>query len=556
MTKCERFPVPAGSFGSAHPGYLKRCNASSSRLSETCLSEEVIERTWSVLYLDEGLCISDACQMAGSVARGVLDDSQGVQIVKLDKIREAARRAVQESSLEAGSKFAFTSHANRLVAACCSHNNSRKEDRVSLIDNLQPLVDFRRKRGAPFSPLPNRPRLSSCASSDTARSYFRGFDAEVESLETSERNKSVGNISFSSEQQCIPDGGMRQRSSSEGLLVPRIPSARAGIASPRVRTNSVRAKEGQERNSFGLPPSPWLVRFRNSWHDDDPDEHPSDSCSHQEKADFECCTDTLEKQLRAKCASRAQFVPSPPRPPPTISYVSVFDGHNGYDAAESSRVMLHHFLADSLSTEPCVSHALRTAYRAVHEFLTHRHTDLVGCDACGATATTLVVVGSTLTVANLGDSQAFLFDKSGVATACTTMHHMSNPDEAKHVEAADGEIVNMMGVLRIEGCTVLTRCLGFQKLDGILRREPDVFETELTADSDFAIVASDGLWDVVSADDAFALMQQLRAEIKDDPSFCDLDAKETAVLAAEALVDEAELRGSADDVSVAVVMFQ
>eukprot|EP00659_Diplonema_papillatum_P005950 gene5950-9128_t len=247
MTKCERFPVPAGSFGSAHPGYLKRCNASSSRLSETCLSEEVIERTWSVLYLDEG------------------------------------------------------------------------------------------------------------------------FDAEVESLETSERNKSVGNISFSSEQQCIPDGGMRQRSSSEGLLVPRIPSARAGIASPRV------------------------------------------------------------------------------------------------------------------------------------------------------------------------------------ATACTTMHHMSNPDEAKHVEAADGEIVNMMGVLRIEGCTVLTRCLGFQKLDGILRREPDVFETELTADSDFAIVASDGLWDVVSADDAFALMQQLRAEIKDDPSFCDLDAKETAVLAAEALVDEAELRGSADD---------
>ncbi|KAJ9447207.1 putative protein phosphatase 2C 44 [Diplonema papillatum] len=241
-----------------------------------------------------------------------------------------------------------------------------------------------------------------------------------------------------------------------------------------------------------------------------------------------------------------------------FAYASVFDGHNGSDAAESCRVMLHHFLAASIGAEPSLKKALVSAYKAANEYLARRHADILRVNDCGTTATTVLVSDATVTVANVGDSAAALFDTTGKNTMLTVNHHVSNQAEAGLVESRRGEIINVMGTPMVEGRLQVTRNLGFQVLDKVICHEPDIVEVPVSETLDYIVVATDGLWDVMSMQDVRLLVNQLRAEFKleaenensEEESLSDADAY------AEALVEEAcSLQAKKDDVAVAVILF-
>jgi len=110
------------------------------------------------------------------------------------------------------------------------------------------------------------------------------------------------------------------------------------------------------------------------------------------------------------------------------------------------------------------------------------------------------------------------------------------------VEAAGGLVVHRVDTWRVGRAALqCTRSIGDAdvKAEGVIA-EPEVTECRLGPEDEFLVVASDGLWDVLEPADVSALIR---------------DTVKHPGMAAQRLVTEALTRGSADNVSAAVVFF-
>merc|ERR1719450_684908 len=113
--------------------------------------------------------------------------------------------------------------------------------------------------------------------------------------------------------------------------------------------------------------------------------------------------------------------------------------------------------------------------------------------------------------AHLGDSRAVM-SRGGSATRLTSMtdHKATDPLEAKRVIEAGGQIFNE----RVNGMLAMTRALGDQMLkmptlpNDVVSNVPDITSTDLTSQDRFVICACDGLFDVVSDQEAIELVNQ------------------------------------------------
>jgi serine/threonine protein phosphatase PrpC len=146
----------------------------------------------------------------------------------------------------------------------------------------------------------------------------------------------------------------------------------------------------------------------------------------------------------------------------------------------------------------------------------------------GTCASVLVVAGDMLFCANVGDSRSVLC-RDGQAIALSRDHKPHDPDEKKRIEGVGGSVHPVMrerpavccfkaakvpyGADRLwPGGFSVSRALGDidykdlrrgkVKVVGTLIARPDVSVTSLTPYDRFAIVASDGLWDVMTSQEA------------------------------------------------------
>ncbi|CAE7681760.1 unnamed protein product, partial [Symbiodinium sp. CCMP2456] len=175
-----------------------------------------------------------------------------------------------------------------------------------------------------------------------------------------------------------------------------------------------------------------------------------------------------------------------------------------------------------------------------------------------------------LFMANCGDSRAVLCTGGGTAVRLTEDHKPNLPAEKKRIEAADGGVVEVAGIWRavlpqkkrilskIAGLAV-SRSFGDKDFKGpdIVSAEPEITVHEadherrkrqrfLQVDWDadeFVILATDGIWDVLSDKDSVGLVRQILQE----------GLSETK--AAEALVKRAREKESQDDCTALVVRF-
>lgn len=139
-----------------------------------------------------------------------------------------------------------------------------------------------------------------------------------------------------------------------------------------------------------------------------------------------------------------------------------------------------------------------------------------------------------LIVANAGDSRAIL-SRAGGVERLTFDHKPTVESEAQRLIAGgafirDGRVNGMIGI---------TRAMGDHCMKQWIISTPHVQATELQDTDDFLVLACDGVWDVVSDEDAIALLR----EKGDAP----------APILAKALAVEALKRGSQDNISVIAV---
>lgn len=210
----------------------------------------------------------------------------------------------------------------------------------------------------------------------------------------------------------------------------------------------------------------------------------------------------------------------------TKCFVGVFDGHG-----EKGKVISHlaratmsksFFNNGDIHIDPKA--ALEAAYRETHEKIEkdHRHQ----AELSGTTAVAAYQHRNRLVVANLGDSRAVLGRCDTARQSCSAVdlssdQKPSRPDERQRVLAAGGKVDQMAipiiqrgGVRWIRagpervmdkqgmGGLAMSRSLGDLRLHPAVSSVPEVIERRLDSRDKCLVLATDGVWDQLSSQEA------------------------------------------------------
>ncbi|XP_020590206.1 probable protein phosphatase 2C 24 [Phalaenopsis equestris] len=176
------------------------------------------------------------------------------------------------------------------------------------------------------------------------------------------------------------------------------------------------------------------------------------------------------------------------------------------------------------------------------------------CEHVGSTAVVAVVAPEQIVVANCGDSRAVLC-RRGATVPLSIDHKPDRPDELQRIQAAGGRVIFWDGP-RVQGVLAMSRAIGDGYLKPYVTAEPEVTVTERKEEDEFLILASDGLWDVVTNVTACEIVRMClrrsgRGEVKGDVS---AETSDKACSDAATLLTKLALaRGSADNVTVVIV---
>ncbi|CAM0946902.1 unnamed protein product [Alopecurus aequalis] len=190
----------------------------------------------------------------------------------------------------------------------------------------------------------------------------------------------------------------------------------------------------------------------------------------------------------------------------TVGLFGVFDGHGGARAAEY--VKKHLF--SNLIKHPKF---MTDTNAAIAETFNHTDSEFLKADSsqsrdAGSTASTAILVGGRLVVANVGDSRAVV-SKGGKAIAVSRDHKPDQTDERQRIEEAGG-FVMWAGTWRVGGVLAVSRAFGDKLLKQYVVADPEIKEEVVDSSLEFLILASDGLWDVVTNDVSAYLLKILR----------------------------------------------
>ncbi|KAM3330650.1 hypothetical protein ACQJBY_027053 [Aegilops geniculata] len=129
-------------------------------------------------------------------------------------------------------------------------------------------------------------------------------------------------------------------------------------------------------------------------------------------------------------------------------------------------------------------------------------------------------------------------------TAVTALidHVASCPKERERVIKEGAEVRWQIDTWRVGAAALqVTRSIGDDDLKPAVTALPEITETDLTADDEFLVMASDGLWDVVGNEDVLSIIKDTVKE----PGMC-----------SKRLATEASARGSKDNITVIVVFLR
>ncbi|XVF51009.1 hypothetical protein PTKIN_Ptkin04bG0149300 [Pterospermum kingtungense] len=180
----------------------------------------------------------------------------------------------------------------------------------------------------------------------------------------------------------------------------------------------------------------------------------------------------------------------------TVCMFGIFDGHGGSRAAEYLKQHLFENLMKHPQFMTDTKFAISETYQQTDvDFLDSERNAYLTYRDDGSTASTAVLVGNHLYVANVGDSRTIL-SKAGKAIPLSEDHKPNRSDERKRIENAGGSVI-WAGTWRVGGVLAMSRAFGNRMLKQFVVAEPEIQDKEIDEDFELLVLASDGLWDVV-----------------------------------------------------------
>ncbi|KAK6777951.1 hypothetical protein RDI58_024669 [Solanum bulbocastanum] len=228
---------------------------------------------------------------------------------------------------------------------------------------------------------------------------------------------------------------------------------------------------------------------------------------------------------------------------PSATYVGVYDGHGGPEAARFVNRHLFPYLNKFQKEQGCLSsEVIKRAFNATEEdfirLVKQSLPSMPKIASVGSCCLFGAISGSELYVANLGDSRAVLgrrgFDgerSKVVAERLSTDHNVSCEEVRKEVESLHPDdpsiVVYCRGVWRVKGIIQVSRSIGdaylkrpelnrdpiFQKYGNpvplkraVMTAEPSIVTRKIRTHDLFVIFASDGLWEQLSDEAAVEIV--------------------------------------------------
>jgi len=240
---------------------------------------------------------------------------------------------------------------------------------------------------------------------------------------------------------------------------------------------------------------------------------------------------------------------------PTSALFAVYDGHGGRHVVDFVTKELHEAILRELRKTVSVPDAMVQAFNCTDNEMLRRGINSSGCTACVCLLQE-ERHARVIYTAHLGDSRAVMA-RGGAATRLTSMtdHSAKDPLEGKRVIEAGGHIIND----RVNGMLAMTRALGDHILkmpalpNDVVSNVPDITSTDITKQDTFIINACDGLWDVLSDQQAVELVNQSLRELEPLKQQLHLENRSLAEILSRMLVEEALARGTTDNVSCVVI---
>lgn len=230
-------------------------------------------------------------------------------------------------------------------------------------------------------------------------------------------------------------------------------------------------------------------------------------------------------------------------------FAAVFDGHGNaacsqHCADHMASCVRRHIDADA-DDNLDIEAALRAGFTDCDASI-----PAADCAEAGSTAVCMVVGPAHVHVAHVGDSRAVIARADGGAVALTSDHTPDREDEKLRVLAAGGHVLFCDGCPRLMGCLNMSRAIGDASLRPYgLTADPDVATHVRTPADEFAILASDGLWNVISNEAACNIVRACIRRSQDRG----INRPHALRVAAHVLVRAALDNGSVDNVTVVVV---
>ena len=206
----------------------------------------------------------------------------------------------------------------------------------------------------------------------------------------------------------------------------------------------------------------------------------------------------------------------------STNFYGAYDGHGGDTVSEFLAQSMHGHVAEfgGFIENPleCLKGAFKSMDRRVlkeHQAMSH---------ACGSCCTILTIRPETkkLYAAWCGDSRCVL-SRNGKSVDLSTDHKPYVPSEVQRIEAAGGHVEDN----RVCGNLAVSRAIGdymmkdFKEEHAQLKKEgqtkpftadlvvsdADVSETSWMDDDEFVLIASDGVWDKISSQEAVTFVR-------------------------------------------------
>eukprot|EP00008_Paramoeba_atlantica_P014885 CAMPEP_0201481012 /NCGR_PEP_ID=MMETSP0151_2-20130828/5353_1 /ASSEMBLY_ACC=CAM_ASM_000257 /TAXON_ID=200890 /ORGANISM="Paramoeba atlantica, Strain 621/1 / CCAP 1560/9" /LENGTH=277 /DNA_ID=CAMNT_0047863025 /DNA_START=52 /DNA_END=885 /DNA_ORIENTATION=- len=194
-----------------------------------------------------------------------------------------------------------------------------------------------------------------------------------------------------------------------------------------------------------------------------------------------------------------------------IGFWAVFDGHGGkeaamYLAANFAEKLAHHPNFGKMDKIPDI---LTETFKTIDDELIALARSEGWMN--GSTAAVCLRIGRRIWFANIGDSEILAGFKSGNFEILSEIHHPDQPEEEKRIKACGGQVRKG----RIQGNVILSRAFGdweykhpFNETKGgtgdFISTVPHIEEKNLD-DLAFVVMASDGLWDMITKPKAHEL---------------------------------------------------